>query len=146
VVSFVVRRPLRDFLTIVHSGLKRRESELSFEDTARGEELLVIPRRRVNPKGLRVDLVDGYMNVLVVFVVVTRGDVLVPRKPQRLHQVFDNTPELVPVEAPVFRVKGDDHVIRAVAARAGVLRVQGLDESARELEVAGPGHARKIGG
>ena len=81
VVSFVVRRPLRDFLTIVHSGLKRRESELSFEDTARGEELLVIPRWRVNPKGLRVDLVDGYMNVLVVFVVVTRGDVLVPENP-----------------------------------------------------------------
>ncbi len=48
VVSFVVRRPLRNFLTIAHSRLKRRESELSFERTARGEELLVIPGRRVN--------------------------------------------------------------------------------------------------
>jgi len=43
VVRFVVRGPLWDFLEIAHSGLKRRESELSFEDTARGEELLVIP-------------------------------------------------------------------------------------------------------
>jgi hypothetical protein len=86
------------------------------------------------------------MNVLVVFVVVTRGDVLVTGEPQSLHQAFHNTPELVPVEASVLRVKGDDHVIRALVARAGVLRVHGLDESARELEVAGPGHARKIGG
>jgi hypothetical protein len=70
----------------------------------------------------------------------------VVREPQSLHQVFHNTPELVPVEASVFRVEGDDHVIRAVVARAGVLRVDGLDESARELEVAGPGHANKIGG
>ena len=29
VVRFLVRRPLRDFLTIAHSGLKRHESELS---------------------------------------------------------------------------------------------------------------------
>jgi len=43
-------------------------------------------------------------------------------------------------------VKGDDHVIRAVVARAGVLRVHGLDELARELEVSGPSHARKIDG
>jgi hypothetical protein len=59
----------------------------------------------VNPKGLRVDLVDGYVKVFVVLVVVTRSDVLVVRKPQSLHKVFHNTPELVPVEASVFRVK-----------------------------------------
>ena len=69
-------------------------------------------------------------------------DVLVTGKPQSLHQVFHNTPELAPVEASVLRVKGDDHVIGAIAARAGVLRVHGLDESARELEVTGPGHAK----
>ena len=92
-----------------------------------------------------MDLVDCYMNVLVVFVVVTRGDVLVTAEPQSLHQVFHNTPELVPVEASVLRVKRDDEVVGTVAARAGVLRVHSLDESARQLEVAGPGHARKIG-
>ena len=59
----------------------------------------MIPRGRVNPEGLRVDLVDSHMDVLVVFVVVTRGDVLVPGKAQGLHQVLHNTPELVPVEA-----------------------------------------------
>ena len=106
----------------------------------------MIPRRRVNPKGLRMEPVDCYMHMLVVFLVVTGGEVLVPGKPRSLHQVFHKTPALVPVEASVLRVKGDDHVIRAVVARAGVLRVHGLDESARELEVAGPGHARKIGG
>ena len=57
----------------------------------------------MNAEGLRVDLVDGYMHVLVVFVVVTRGDVLVPGKPQSLRQVFHNTSELVPVEASVLR-------------------------------------------
>jgi hypothetical protein len=58
----------------------------------------------VNPKGLRVDLVDGYMNVLVVFVVVTGGDVLVTSEPQSLHQVFHNTSELVGAETTVFRM------------------------------------------
>ena len=93
-----------------------------------------------------MDLVDRYVNVLVVLVVVTGGDVLVTGKPQGLHKVFHNTPELVPVEASVFRVKRDDEVIGTVSPRAGVLRVHGLDESARELEVAGPGHTREIGG
>jgi hypothetical protein len=106
----------------------------------------MIPGWRVNPKGLRVDLVDGHVHVLVVLVVVTGDNVLVIGKPQNLHQVFHHTPKLVPVEASVLRVKGDDHVIRAVVARAGVLRVHGLDELARELEVSGPSHARKIGG
>jgi hypothetical protein len=37
-------------------------------------------------------------------------------------------------------------VIGAIAAGARVLRLHGLDKSVRELEVARPGHARKIGG
>jgi len=105
VVRFPVRRSVRHLLTIAHSGLKRREAKLDFEDTPRGEELLVIPRWRVNPKGLRMDLVDGHVDVFVIFVVVACGDVLVTRKPQSLHQVFHNTTELVPIEASVFRVK-----------------------------------------
>ena len=104
-MGFAVRRSLRHSFAIARSGLKRREAKLDFEATPRGEELLVIPRRRVNPKSLRMDLVDGHVDVFVVFVVVPSGDILVPGKPQRLHKVFHNTPELVPVEASVFGVK-----------------------------------------
>jgi hypothetical protein len=100
----------------------------------------------VNPKGLRVDLVDRHVDVFVVFVVVASGDVLVLGKPQRVHEVFDNMPELLHVEASVFRMKRDDEVVRAVAPGAGILRVHGLDEAARKLEVVGRGDAREIGG
>jgi hypothetical protein len=96
-MGFAVRRSLRHSFAIAHSGLKRREAKLDFEDTPRGEELLMIPRWRVNPKGLRMDLVDGHVDVFVVFIVVPGGDILVARKPQSLHKVFHNTPELVPV-------------------------------------------------
>lgn len=36
----------------------------------------------MDPKSLRVDLVDRHVNVLVVFVVVADGDVLVVEKPK----------------------------------------------------------------
>jgi hypothetical protein len=104
-MGFAVRRSLRDFLSIAHSGLKRCEAELCFENAPRGEELLVVPGWRVNPKGLRMDLVDGHVDVFVVFVVVAGGDVLVAGKPQSLHEVFHNTPELFRIEASVLRVK-----------------------------------------
>ena len=90
-------------------------------------------------------LVDGHVHVLVVFVVVTDGNVLVIGKPQRLHQVFHNTPELVPVEASVFWVKRDDEVVGAGFPCPCILRLDGLDESAGELDVAGRSHSRKIG-
>jgi hypothetical protein len=146
VVGFAVRCSLGHFLTIAHSGLKRREAELRFQDTPRGEELLVVPGWRVNPKGFRMDLVDSHMHMLVVFVVVAGGDVLVAGKPQSLHKAFYDTPEFFRVEASVFGMKGDDQVISAVATGAGVLRVHGLDELAGELEVFRAGNARKIGG
>jgi hypothetical protein len=59
----------------------------------------------VNPKGLRVDLVDGHVDVFVVFVVVTGGDVLVTGEPQSLDKAFHNTPQLFGVEPSVFRMK-----------------------------------------
>jgi hypothetical protein len=42
--------------------------------------------------------------MLVVFVVVTGGDVLVTGEPQSLHQVFHNTSEVVGTETTVFRM------------------------------------------
>jgi hypothetical protein len=51
-----------------------------------------------------MDLVDGHMHMLVVFVVVTGGDVLVTGEPQSLHQVFHNTSEVVGTETTVFRM------------------------------------------
>jgi hypothetical protein len=59
-----------------------------------------------------------------------------------------NLPATLSDRTDAVRLKGrgaDDEVVGTVAARAGVLRVHSLDESARQLEVAGPGHARKIG-
>jgi hypothetical protein len=51
-----------------------------------------------------MDLVDGHVNVLVVFVVVAGRDVLVTGEPQSLHQVFHNTSEVVGTETTVFRM------------------------------------------
>ena len=59
----------------------------------------------MDTEGLRVDLVDGHVDMFVVFVVVASGDVLVLGKPQRPHEVFDNMPELLHVEASVFRME-----------------------------------------
>ena len=144
-VRFAVRCSFGQVLPLPRYGPKGCEPQFHLQDLARGEELLVIPRRRVNPKGLWVDLVDCYMHVLVVFVVVTDGDVLVPGKPQSLHKAFHNTPELVPVEASVFWVKRHDEVVGTCFPCPCILRLDGLDESAGELDVVGRGHTREIG-
>jgi len=59
----------------------------------------------MDAKGLWLDLVDGHVNVFVVFVVVPSGDVLVVGEPQGVDEGFHDMPELLPVEASVFRVK-----------------------------------------
>ena len=69
---------------------------------------MVVPGRRVNSKALRMDLVDGHVHVLVVFVVVAGCDVLVFGKPKDVDKIFHNVPELVPVQAAVLWVKRDD--------------------------------------
>jgi hypothetical protein len=145
-VRLAIGSPLRDLLSVARSRAKRGQAELPLEGPSSGEELLVIPGWRVNAEGLRMDLVDGNVDVLVICVVVTHRDVLVIGKPQSLHEVLHNTPELVPVEASVFGIKSDDEVIGTVAAGAGVLRVHRLDELAGELQVVRLGHTRKIGG
>lgn len=99
----------------------------------------------MNPEALGMDLVDGHVNVFVVLVVVAGGDVLVVREPQRVDKVLHNMPELRPVEASVFWVKRDDEVVGAGFACPSILRLDGLDESAGELDVVGRGHTREIG-
>ena len=99
----------------------------------------------MNPEGARMDLVDGHVNVFVGFVVVASGDVLVLRKPQGVDEAFHNMPELLPVEASVFRVERDDEVGGAGFPCSCILRLDGLDESAGELDVVGRGHTREIG-
>jgi hypothetical protein len=93
-----------------------------------------------------MDLVDGHVNVLVVFVAVAHRDVLVLREPKDVDQTFHNVPELLPVEAAVLGMKRDDEVIGALAARAGVLGLDGLDQPAGELDVLGGGHTGEVSG
>ena len=52
-----------------------------------------------------MNLVDGHVNVFVLFVVVAGSDVLVVGEPQGVDQVFHNVPQLLPVETSVFRMK-----------------------------------------
>jgi hypothetical protein len=59
----------------------------------------------MNPKGLRMDLVDRNVDVLVIGIVVTHRDVLVLRKPQSIHKPFHNLWKLFSFEAPIARVK-----------------------------------------
>ena len=99
----------------------------------------------MNAKGLWVDLVDGHVNVFVVLVVVAGGDVLVVREPQRVDKVLHDMPELPPVEASVFWVKRDNEVVGAGFSCPCILRLDGLDKSAGELDVVGRGHTREIG-
>ena len=83
----------------------------------------------MNAEGSRMDLVDGHVNVFVVFVVVAGGDVLVLRKPQGVDEVFHNMPELLPIEASVFWMKRNDEVIGSVVGCPRILRLNGLDQS-----------------
>jgi hypothetical protein len=93
-----------------------------------------------------MDLVDGHVNVFVVFVVVAGGDVVVLRKPQGVDEAFHNMPELLPVEASIFWMKRDDEMIGPVVGCPRILRLDGFDQSAGELDVVGAGYAGKVGG
>jgi len=59
----------------------------------------------VNPNGLRVDLVDRNVDVLVVRIAVTDRDVLVLGKPQAIHKPFHNLLKLFSFESPIIGVK-----------------------------------------
>ena len=59
----------------------------------------------VDPKGFRMDLVNRDVDVLVISVVVTDGDVLVLGKPQRIHKSVHNLLELLSFEAPILGMK-----------------------------------------
>ena len=59
--------------------------------------------------------------------------------------MLHDAPELPPVEASVFWVERDDEVVGAGFPCSCILRLDGLDESAGELDVAGRSHGRKIG-
>jgi hypothetical protein len=59
----------------------------------------------MNPKRLGVNLVDRNMDVLVIRIVVTHGDVLVLGKPQGIHKAIHNLLELPSFEAPIVGVK-----------------------------------------
>ena len=58
----------------------------------------------------------------------------------------DGVPSAPPVEASVFWVERDDEVVGPGFPCPCILRVDGLDKSACELDVLGRGDARKIGG
>ena len=59
----------------------------------------------MNPKGLRMDLVDRDVDVFVIGVAVTHGNVLVLSKPQRTHESIHNLLELLSFEPPIVGVK-----------------------------------------
>ena len=106
-VGFAIGSPWRNVLALplVRPRPKGRQAELPLEGPGPGEELLVVPGGRMNPKGLRVDLVDRDVDVLVIGVAVTHRDVLVLGKPQGIHKPFHNLLELSSFEAPIVGVK-----------------------------------------
>jgi hypothetical protein len=59
----------------------------------------------MNPKGLRVDLVDRNVDVLVIFVVVANGDVLVLGEAESIDEVFQNALELLRIQASILGMK-----------------------------------------
>jgi hypothetical protein len=59
----------------------------------------------MNPEGLGMDLVDRDMDVLVIRIVVTHGDVLMFGKPQSILKPIHNLLELPSFEAPILGVK-----------------------------------------
>jgi len=93
-----------------------------------------------------VDLVDRHVDVLVVGIVVAHCDVLVLGESQSVHKALDDMLKLPSVEAPVVGVKRDHEVVRASSPGAGVLRLDGVDECTRELEVISSADLWKIGG
>ena len=104
-MRFAVDGSLGSFYAVARPRPKRYQAELPLEGPGPGEQLLVIPSGRMNPKRLRVDLVDGHVDVLVIRIVVAHRDVLVLGKPQRIHKSIHNLLELVSFEAPIVGVK-----------------------------------------
>ncbi len=104
-VGFAIGSPLRDPLAVARPRPEGRQAELPLEGPGPGEELLVVPSGRVNPKGLGMDLVDRNVDVLVIGVAVTHRDVLVLGKPQSIHKSIHNLLELLSFEAPIVGVK-----------------------------------------
>jgi hypothetical protein len=104
-VGFAICGSLRDVFTIARPRPKGGQAELPLEGPGPGEELLVVPGRRVNPKGLGVDLVDRNVNVLVVRIAMAHGDVLVLGKPQRIYKCIHHLLELPSFEEPIVGVK-----------------------------------------
>jgi hypothetical protein len=104
-VGFAICSALRDPLAVARPRPKGCQAELPLEGPGPGEELLVVPSGRVDPKGLGVDLVDRDVDVLVVGIVVTHRDVLVLGKPQSIDEPFHNLLELLSFEAPIVGVK-----------------------------------------
>jgi hypothetical protein len=103
--SFVVCGPLREVLAVARPRPEGCQAELQLEGPGPGEELLMVPRGRVDSKGLWMDLVDRDVDVLVSRVAVTQRDVLVLGKPQSIHKAFHNLLELLSLESPIVGVK-----------------------------------------
>ena len=70
-VGLQVRGLVRDVLPVTHPRPKRGQAKLQLEGRGPGEELLVIPGGMMDPKSLRMELVDRDVDVLVIGVVVT---------------------------------------------------------------------------
>jgi hypothetical protein len=104
-VGFAICGSLRDPLALARPRPKGCQAELPLEGPSPGEELLVVPGRRVNPKGLWMDLVDRDVDVLVIGVAVTHCDVLVFGEPQRIHEPVHNLLKLFSFEVPIVTVK-----------------------------------------
>ncbi|MGB8331504.1 MAG: hypothetical protein WCE62_15365 [Polyangiales bacterium] len=104
-MGFAIRSSLRDPLPLARPRPKGRQAELPLEGPCPGEEILVVPSGRVNPKRLGVDLVDSDVDVLVVRIAVAHREVLVFGNPQAIHKPFHNLLELLSFEAPIVWVK-----------------------------------------
>ena len=104
-MGFAVDGSLWNLFAVARPRPEGRQPELSLEGPGPGEELLVVPSGRMNPKGLRVDLVDRNVDVLVVFVVVANGDVLVLGEAESIDEVFHNALELLRIQASILGMK-----------------------------------------
>ncbi len=104
-MGFAIDGSLGSFYAVARPRPKRYQAELPLEGPGPGEELLVVPSGRMNPKRLWVDLVDRNVDVLVIGIVVTHCDVLVLGKPESIHKPFHNSLEFLSFETPIVGVK-----------------------------------------
>ncbi|KPK66334.1 MAG: hypothetical protein AMS21_02705 [Gemmatimonas sp. SG8_38_2] len=74
-VGFAIDGSLGDLLAVARPRPEGCQAELPLEGPGPGEQLLVVPSRRMNPKRLGVNLVDGNVDVLVIGIAVTQADV-----------------------------------------------------------------------